>query len=58
LCAIGKYIILVYDFAEKKPATSDDFVDAEFLDNPMNIDWSNLNIKQNLGWSFFPLMKT
>jgi len=58
LCAIGKYIILVYDFAEKKPcssATSDDFVDAVFLDNPMNIDWSNLNIKQNLGWSFFPL---
>ena len=60
LCAIGKYIILVYDFDKKIPcssATSGDFTDADFPDDPINIDWSNLNIKQNLAWSFL-LMKT
>lgn len=60
LCAIGKFIIFVYEFYKHTPcsdATSGDFAGADFPDDLINIDWSNLNINQNLAWSFFSLSK-
>ena len=60
-CVKADKIILVYVFSQTtycSEAEEQDFWGADLSDQLIEIQWSSLKLKRNLGWSFFSLSET